>query len=175
MRWDEAWMFRRYRRALGGNLSAHRALVRLARLYLKHRRLLPPGLNRYFLRAIEDPADYAARMRVPRRTTRGPPGLDSRRTFSLLDDERKVFFGQAPTEKNALMIAYLHSKRHPINEATTNEKESAVVLLNELTGRSTRQLQRDYYRHVDRISRTSLSLGEALYKHRQSIARRSRG
>lgn len=145
----------------------HKALVKMAVYDLQNGRLPPRGLNRYFLRAIEDPADFANKMEIVDQPKRGRPSLDNRRRASLLDADPKVFFGRRPSEKHALIVAYLHSIGHPINEASgrNNNRASAVVILAELTGRSLRSLQRDYYLHRKKIEgrKSALDLGQALY------------
>lgn len=147
-----------YVAATSGNDRAHQTLVQLAISLLKKGRLPPHHLLDYLLKAIDDPGDYASRMKeVVPPAKRGRPSIDDSSPRVDLGFG-KSFFGQAPSERNALMIAYLRSIGHPINAAGRAEKESAVALLSELTGRDTRSLQRDYYRHKDKLSGTDLQL-----------------
>ncbi len=145
----------------------HRFLVKKAVYDLQNGRLPPRGLNRYFLRAIEDPADFANKMEIVDQPKRGRPSLDNRRRASLLDADPKVFFGRRPSEKHALVVAYLHSIGHPINVASgrNNKRESAVVILAELTGLGARSLQRYYSQHLKKIEgrKSALDLGRALH------------
>lgn len=151
----------------------HQALVKLAKHDLKNGRLPPRGLNRYFLRAIENPAEFAEKMEQVNQPKRGRPSLDNRRRATLLDADPKVFFGRRPSEKHALVVAYLHCIGHSINEAPgrNNNGASAVVILAELTGRSPRSLQRDYYLHRKTIEgrKSALDLGRALYMRLELI------
>ncbi len=153
-----------YRMALRGDQEFSRRLVKLALIYLKDGDLPPPGLRRYFLRIVESPKEYAALMKSPSRTTRGRPSADSHMLPQL---GKKRFLGQEKTEQNALMVAYLHSLGHPINELGNDNYESAVVLVSAITGRSIRSLQRDYYMHKSKISINSLTRGKELYDHRR--------
>lgn len=169
------YLFRCYRAAIRGDHRASRTLILLAVGMLKRRTLPSKGLHRFFLRAIADPEKYAEIMNSTEpKKKRGRLSLDDQAFKPLYGIQRKKFFGSLPTEKNALMIAYLLSEGHPINEAMgQNGKESAVVLLSELVDRKPRALQNDYYRHKAKIGgrETALQLGKTLFEAKKKLAK----
>jgi len=71
-----------------------------------------------------------------------------------------------------MAMIYLVSLGHPINAAPAGGKESATVIVSELTGRSERSLQDDYYRHRDSLSKDRFVLvrGELELKALKNIA-----
>jgi len=79
---------------------------------------------------------------------RGRPSIDDKEsTADIVGLSHLKRFGSLPTESNALAIHHLLLQGHTLNIAGSLEKESAVELLAELTGRSTRSLQSDYAKH----------------------------
>ena len=154
-----------YRAAGDGSDRAHQMLVHTAIGLLRKAKAPPPDLCAYLLDAIQDPEEYARRMKeqspAPRR---GRPSVDDRAFRIDLGLKMDRLFGSLPTEKNALMIAYLLSKGHPINQETSGNKESAVLIVSGVVRRSTRSLQGDYYRHQNRLSGSpeQLELGRML-------------
>lgn len=165
--------FHWYRRALRGDKEISRFLVNMAMGYLKCGNRPPPGLYRYYKKMVDQPRLYAHLMKEHIVRRRGRPSADAKAKLAsaIPDNVFKRFFGTTPTEKNALMMQYLISVGHPINEAG-KYKESASVLISAVTGRCCRAIQNDHYVHRDRINKSpgSLSLGEALYEGRQVIA-----
>jgi len=155
-----------------GKIAAHQTLVTAAIGILKKGKLPPADLLEYFLEAVEEPDVFAKKMQEPANPSKsGKPSLDDTalRVDMGLDD---TFFGLKPTEKIAMMVAYLVSIGHPINEAGNSEYESAAVVLSELTGRNSRSIQRDYYKHKAKLTGTQiqLALGESYVNKERLLA-----
>lgn len=183
--YGQRMFFRWCRKALRGDQAASRFLVKLSVIELEAGRPLSQGQGRFLARLIKSPDNYAKLMiETEKRKTRkrGRPfdseNLDRRREYlrSVIPNVSgkifKPFFGSDVTERSALMVAYLHSQGHPMNVVGTADKESAVVLVAEVTGRSTRQLQRDYAKHKAAISQSgdSLERGRVIYESRKTLA-----
>jgi hypothetical protein len=151
-----------------GNDRSHKFLVKVAIVSLKEGKLPPSDLLEYFLAAIDDPETFAKKMREVKRTKRGrPPDDDKTLTVDVgLGDK---FFGSKPSHKYAMILAYLVSIGHPIGQVPKKGKESAIALLSDLTGRSTRSLQRDYRENRHRLSgsKKQLDLGCAYFEAKQ--------
>jgi len=133
--------------AENGDRRAARFLVKLGSNLIGKGDSLPPRLRAFFLRVLNDPAWYVEIMTTERKKSRGRPSIDSGSTAEVVGLRISTPFGSRPTECNALAIHHLLLQGHTLNIAGTLEKESAVELLAELTGRSTRSLQSDYAKH----------------------------
>lgn len=134
-----------------GNDRAARSLMRIASGLIKDGHALGPRLRGFFAKVLEDPARYAEIMTFKPKKPRGRPSIDRDTTAEAVGLEHRQRFGARPTESNALAIHHLLLQGHVLNEASKTEKESAVVLMNELTGRSARSLQADYAKHKQAI------------------------
>ncbi|EAQ96884.1 hypothetical protein [Congregibacter litoralis] len=163
--------FRAYRAALKGDAKAARFLVLAAREQLLRRNSLPGGLARFLVRQIDDPTKFARLMTKPVKKKKGRPSIDDGALYKNFDSfVRQVFFGQKKSEQNAIMLAYLSSVGHPINEAGT-KKESASEIVAKLTDRSVRSVQNDYYQHRPRLSgsESELELGRTYIEFKKEM------
>jgi len=142
--------FKTFRAALKGDDEAIQALFEWAKVSLRNGELPSSGLNRFFLRILDDKNLYAKATKIkvtPKK--RGRPSIDDRvsKRPALDGFKFKKDKNIEESEKLALMIAYLLSEGYLINEIAAKNKESAVEYLSTLTGRSSRSLQTDYYKH----------------------------
>ena len=147
-------LYRTYRAALKGDEEAIHALFWWAKNTLRRNEIPSRGMNRFFLRVIEDPKLYAIATKPQvGQKKRGRPSIDDEKSKKFLPSvfKYKKFKGITASEKNAQAIAYLLSNGYLINEAGKG-KESAVGYLSELTGRSCRSLQADYYKHKEKLT-----------------------
>lgn len=169
------FLFLTYRAALKGDLLAAKFLIGVALASLEKSRLPPPGLNRFLLRTLENPDRFTKIMKAKRKMKRGRPDIDDQSFFAItgLRTSTKSYFGQKPSERHALALAYLISLGHPLNEAGNSKMESATVIVSELTGRSYRALQADYAKHQARMRcyKTALQRGSLEYKRLTTLAR----
>ncbi len=153
--------FANYRAALKGDIPAAKFLLGLAVLLLEENKPLPSGLRRYLVSILNEPARYKAIMTYESRPKlkRGRPSLNSKtRKFDYGIRSRFIPRQYSATEEYAMAMMYLVSLGHPINASTTGAMESATTILSELTGRSDRSMQNDYYAHVESLRQDSYAL-----------------
>lgn len=144
---ESSLLFRTYRASLKGDRSASRSLIDIAIAHIESGRRLPAGLRRFFVAKLKDPEEFFRIATFSKPKKRGRPSQDEKHLSNNIGLKIAMPFGALPSERNALMIAYLVSQGHPINEWGPVNRESAVALVSQLTGRSTRSLQGDYYKH----------------------------
>lgn len=146
-------LFKTYRAALKGDEEAIHALFWWAKSTLRRNEIPAKGMNRFFLKVIDDPKLYAiANKSKYGKRRRGRPSIDdTKKPLFPPGFKFKKFKQTSESEKNAQTIAYLLSIGYLINEAGKG-KESAVSYLSDLSGRSCRSLQTDYYKHKDKVT-----------------------
>ncbi len=166
------FLYLTYRAALKGDTLAANFLIGLAISFLERKTPLPSGLGRFFVSKLKDPEEFYRITTYKPKAKRGRPSIDDDSIAHRVGLKMKRRLGPTRSQENAMIVAYLVSQGHPINEVGADDKESAVVLLSELIGRSVRSIQNDYYKHRGALKNreSSLHLGES-YLHKRRVLR----
>ena len=164
------YLFRTYRAALKGDELATKFLLELAIASLEQMRVPPRGLNKFFLRTLQDPNQFKRIMKATLKLGRGRPSIDDRDLLTTTGLRAKTLFGYKPSERHALAITYLIAQGHTLNESGNFDKDSAAVIMSELTGRSWRALQDDYSKHKKKIDGLEFAVGRGESEYKRYIA-----
>ena len=134
-------------------MASARAIMWLALIFLEEDKLPPKNVLRFFVQVANDPNRYSEIMKPDLwSSNKGRPSIDDKRIKLPAGFKLKKFFGDRPTERYAAMIGYLITQGYIISEEG-NYKESAVQIVSELTGRSAKALQKDYYKHKEMLEK----------------------
>lgn len=155
-----------YRAVVMGDIKAALFLRDWAITIMRDGQPLPRGMSKLFARVATHP--HIANAKKPPKQGRGRPSIDNKPTahekFPFLI--RKRFFGEKPSEKIALMVAYVASQGHPLNREGNRSKESAFVLVARITNLSTSSIENYHSMHRNKVHQrgsSAIGLGEALY------------
>lgn len=154
-----------YRAVVTGDIKAASFLRNWAISIMRDGQPLSPGMSRLFARIAAQPNSACAKKPQNRR---GHPSIDdtptTREKYPFLTNKR--FFGEKPSEKIALMVAYVASQGHPLKREGNRSKESAFALVAGITHLSASAVEKYHSMHRNKVRQggcSAIELGEALY------------